>query len=116
MAKSDFEKMLDNVPECGPLQQVVNWVSPLHGVEIQQLSGGNLLESSQFRSTVVLHSPQGPIPIAFEIPASTVHEAQLAWKAAAQQAIREFDSRVRASQRRIVVPGVAANQLPMRVS
>jgi len=116
VAQTDFEKMLDRLPECGPMCEVTTHVDPLHGIEIQQMAGGNFLERPQFRSTVMLNTPGGPMPVPFEIEATTIHEAQRGWRTAAQNAVRAFDEKMRAAQRRIIVPGVAANHAPLRVS
>jgi len=115
MAQSALEEMLTKLPDCSTLCEVTNWVDPLHGIEIQQMAGGNLLERPKFRSSITLATPHGPTPVMFEIDASTIHEAQRGWKAAAQAAIREFDAKMRAAQRRVIVPGMAAN-VPMRAS
>jgi len=116
VAQTDFDKMLEGLPECGPMCEVTTYIDPIHGIEIQQMAGGNFLERPQFRSTIMLSTSRGPVPVGFEIEAVTIHEAQRNWKLAAQKAIRDFTEKMQAAQRRIVVPGLAANHAPMRVS
>jgi len=116
VAQTDFDKMLERLPECGPMCEVTTYVDPLHGIEIQCMAGGNLLERPHFRSSVAVNTPQGPMPITFEIEAATIYEAQRGWRLAAQKAVRETHEKMQAAQRRIVVPSLAANHTPLRVS
>ncbi len=109
----DFTEVLAAIPEfTGPARKEI-YVGA-NGMEIAvvtPLDGGPAI----FRSSIPMHSTQGPMTMQFPIPASTIEQAVAGWQDAARAAVREIGEKMKENQRRIVVPGSpAANTAPFK--
>ena len=111
-----FEDMLEALPHPTELWEQSIFIDPTTGIEIFQLVNPHtIVVRPRYRSSIVATTPQGLMPLQFEIVASSLEEARLGWKPAAQAALRELARKMQEAQRRIIVPQAAAN-LPLKMN
>lgn len=104
-----ISEALNQLPVPTDMWQVTTFIDPEQLVEIQQITSPNPLVSPRFRSTIIMASSQGQVPIPFEIKAATIAEAAMHWRTAARAAVLDFDRKMKEAQRRIIVPSASAN-------
>jgi hypothetical protein len=100
----DFTDLLQNIPSPGEMLLKQEFVDPATGIVIVSLGGGP--EGTAWFSAITVHTNAGPATVQFPLPDATdLATARWQWQDAARAAVREFGEQLKASQRRIVLPG-----------
>lgn len=110
----DFTDILNAVPEFQNPARRENYVDT-HGLIISMITPLDGA-AAVYMSSVQLQTTQGPVTITFKINgADSIGAACAAWQAAAREAIKSFGEKMKANERRIVLPGnPAANSRPVK--
>lgn len=109
----DFTTLLDSIPPFTAPAKRESFADTqgLEIVRITPLDGSPVL----YLSSVEVNTTQGKMRIQFPIPADTIEAACAAWQECARAALKEAAEKMRANQRRIVLPGNgAANSAPFK--